>query len=220
MLCHLEGKSHEEAARLLSWPIGTVSSRLSRGRQLLRSRLKRRGLDVAPALFATNWLAGTPGALLSPLLESTVTAAVGSASAKAVSAVVLSLTHGVLRIMWLRKLGTISLAVLLLGGTMGSLGVWAHWPSAAEKTTSAPRPGAAATPDGSVAPARDAGTDQHPGPPPTRTPTAGEDARLADCPADCCGSDDCPPPYCPISLAANAFTKVVGYFHSSSGSHR
>ncbi len=31
VLCHLEGKSHEEAARLLRWPIGTLSSRLSRG---------------------------------------------------------------------------------------------------------------------------------------------------------------------------------------------
>ena len=76
------------------------------------------------------------------------------------------------------------------------------------------------TPDGSVAPARDAGSDQQPGQPPARTATAGEDARLADCPADCPGSEDCPPPYCPISLASNAFARVVGYFHSSSGSPR
>ena len=41
VLCHLEGKSQEEAARVLRWPIGTVNSRLSRGRRLLRSRLER-----------------------------------------------------------------------------------------------------------------------------------------------------------------------------------
>ena len=36
VLCHLEGKSHEEAARMLDWPVGTLSGRLSRGRQLLK----------------------------------------------------------------------------------------------------------------------------------------------------------------------------------------
>jgi RNA polymerase sigma factor (sigma-70 family) len=220
VLVHLEGKSHEEAARLLRWPIGTVSSRLSRGRQLLRSRLERRGLEVAPAMLAAIWLTGAPAAVAPPLLESTVTAAVGSASAKAVSALVLSLTHGVLKIMWLRKLKSISLAVLLIGGTMGTVGVWAHWPSGAAKT-SALQHRAAPAPDGSVTPARDAGSESQQAQPPAGIRSTGDDARLADCPSDCCdGSDDCPPPYCPISMAANAVSKVIGYFHSSSGSSR
>src|SRR5262249_54173146 len=43
LLCGLEGMTHAEAARHLHWPIGTVAGRLSRGRELLRSRLVRRG---------------------------------------------------------------------------------------------------------------------------------------------------------------------------------
>jgi RNA polymerase sigma factor (sigma-70 family) len=41
ILCYLEGKTYEEAARQLGWPKGTLSIRLSRGRDLLRKRLAR-----------------------------------------------------------------------------------------------------------------------------------------------------------------------------------
>ena len=44
VLCDLEGRTHEEAARHLGCPVGTVKSRLARGRGRLRDRLTRRGL--------------------------------------------------------------------------------------------------------------------------------------------------------------------------------
>ena len=47
VLCDLEGRSHDEAARHLGWPIGTVKSRQARGRDRLKARLTRRG--VAPS---------------------------------------------------------------------------------------------------------------------------------------------------------------------------
>ena len=37
ILCDLEGRTHREAASQLGWPIGTVSSRLSRARSMLAS---------------------------------------------------------------------------------------------------------------------------------------------------------------------------------------
>ena len=43
ILCDLEGRSHEQAARHLGWPVGTVKSRQARGRERLRDRLRRRG---------------------------------------------------------------------------------------------------------------------------------------------------------------------------------
>src|SRR4051812_21432331 len=42
ILCYLEGKTNEEVSQLLHWPVGTVKGRLSRARDLLRSRLTRR----------------------------------------------------------------------------------------------------------------------------------------------------------------------------------
>ena len=44
VLCYLEGLTHEEAAGRLRCPVGTVRSRLSRGRAMLKKRLIRAGL--------------------------------------------------------------------------------------------------------------------------------------------------------------------------------
>ena len=203
VLCHLEGKSHEEAARLLRWPVGTVSSRLSRGRQILRSRLERRGVTAPAAIFGANWMAGTATAVSVPLLESTVNAAIGFAASPTVSAVVLSLTQGVLRMMWLRRLRTIALAVFLFG-TVSGFAAWAHWPSAPANAKSG-----SSVRDAGPAP----GTTQ----PPAGPQAAGDDIRVADRPsADRPEpSNDDLPPYCPISMATSAFSRVMGHFRHS-----
>jgi len=49
VLSYLEGKTNEEVAAILNWPVGTVKGRLSRGRALLRSRLTRRGIALSTA---------------------------------------------------------------------------------------------------------------------------------------------------------------------------
>jgi hypothetical protein len=50
VLCCIEALSHNEAARQLNWPVGTVHGRLSRGRELLGRRLGRRGLAIPTAI--------------------------------------------------------------------------------------------------------------------------------------------------------------------------
>jgi RNA polymerase sigma factor (sigma-70 family) len=50
VLCELEGQPLEHAARSLGCPVGTVKSRLSRGRLILHARLSGRGLDPSRAV--------------------------------------------------------------------------------------------------------------------------------------------------------------------------
>jgi RNA polymerase sigma factor (sigma-70 family) len=78
VLCHVEGLRHEDAALKLGCPVGTIESRLSRARDLLRSRLTRRGL--APSQVATSvlLLPGNPAWLFQPppaVVDATVAAA-------------------------------------------------------------------------------------------------------------------------------------------------
>jgi RNA polymerase sigma factor (sigma-70 family) len=68
VLCYLEGLTHDEAAARLGWPAGTVKSRLARGREVLRSRLTRRGLAPSLAVFGTLLAARAATAALPPHL--------------------------------------------------------------------------------------------------------------------------------------------------------
>ncbi len=52
VLCVLEGHRHEEAAAKVGVPVGTLSARVSRGRQKLLNRLMARGLTSAMAATA------------------------------------------------------------------------------------------------------------------------------------------------------------------------
>jgi RNA polymerase sigma factor (sigma-70 family) len=74
ILCYLEGKTNEEVAELLKWPVGTVKGRLSRARDLLRSRLSRRGLALMAVFLVSALADGTVIADVVPprLLEETV----------------------------------------------------------------------------------------------------------------------------------------------------
>lgn len=50
ILCYFEGMTHDQAAVRLECPVGTIRSRMAKGRELLRSRLSRRG-GVPTPLF-------------------------------------------------------------------------------------------------------------------------------------------------------------------------
>jgi RNA polymerase sigma factor (sigma-70 family) len=84
VLCDLEGRSHDEAARHLGWPVGTVKSRQARGRDRLRARLVRRG--VAPAIGIGIGATTAEGATVSPALASATAAVAGRITANGLGA--------------------------------------------------------------------------------------------------------------------------------------
>jgi len=124
VLCDLEGRTHQEAARFLGWPIGTVKSRQSKGRAQLRDRLSRRGLGLAVAEAVVESLKQTAHAAIPmELSRGTVNAAMQQAgrllAGFVVSAQALALSRGTLRAMLWTRLRFLAVAALAVGIASG-----------------------------------------------------------------------------------------------------
>jgi RNA polymerase sigma factor (sigma-70 family) len=126
MLCYLEGKTNEEAAHQLQWPVGTVKGRLNRARALLRRRLARRGLSPSAGVLTSALVPAASAAPAGLLVITTKACLCFAASDAAIgglaSAQAVALTKGMLHTMFLSKLKIVAalvLAVALLGGAVG-----------------------------------------------------------------------------------------------------
>ena len=125
VLCYLEGKSNEEAARLLGWSLRSVTGRLARARGALHKRLARRSLAFSVAWLATATAQNSVSAALCAATVRTATlCAVGEvAAAGLVSPTVTHLAEGALKAMVLHqwKLASALAAVLMLATGSGFL---------------------------------------------------------------------------------------------------
>jgi RNA polymerase sigma factor (sigma-70 family) len=128
VLCYLEGRTNEEAARELGCPKGTVAVRLMRARERLRRRLERCRLLLPAALLAVV-LSGraraepVEAALAGTTIKAALGAAAGGTMTGAASAHAAALAQGAMRAMYLRKM-KLTVAFLIALGVIVGGGVW------------------------------------------------------------------------------------------------
>ena len=151
VLCELQGMTHEEAARRIGRPVGTVSARLSRARERLRGNLSRRGV-VLPATALGLALNSTQASAMPPaLVDSTIKIAMAvsaGVTAGVVPATIVSLSQGVAKSMFLTKLKVVSGVVLLSAASLGGVTVVAQQISAPRQASrpNVPAPNSVAAP--------------------------------------------------------------------------
>jgi RNA polymerase sigma factor (sigma-70 family) len=93
--CHLQGLTHEQAAARLGWPVGTVRSRLARGRERLRVGLLERGVAPSAAVLGLALSQRTASAAFpSSLISTTARTALAGSTGQVLAPAVLKLARG------------------------------------------------------------------------------------------------------------------------------
>ena len=139
VLCYLQGMTHEQAARQLHCPVGTVRSRLARGRGSLLRRITRRGLMIPAAAVASALESSARASIVPPhlsksLIKLATRFASGSASIAGgvgVSASVAALLEGVLSVTRIQKLASLATVLFAVGGLAVVVGV-SSYPAAGQ----------------------------------------------------------------------------------------
>jgi RNA polymerase sigma factor (sigma-70 family) len=138
VLCDLEGRSRQEAARQLRLPEGTLSSRLATARKTLARRLSRYGPALSGAVvalvLAERAAAGVSGALLRSVIKAATLVDKGPGAVAAVtSAQVVALSEGVLQAMKLTRFKA-GLFVLTVALAVAGASVTGYYALAGEPT--------------------------------------------------------------------------------------
>jgi RNA polymerase sigma factor (sigma-70 family) len=127
LLCGLEGRTQEEAARILGWTAGSLKGRLERGRKQLHARLSRRGWAFSGALLALGVSQGGTASAAAQLTAETLQAALAFAQGEcgAISAEVVELVESAVTSMTAAKV-KMGLALLLATSLAVGTGALAH----------------------------------------------------------------------------------------------
>jgi RNA polymerase sigma factor (sigma-70 family) len=140
-LCHMQGMTHDQAARQLNWPVATVKNRLTKGRLRLRAKLARRGLaPSAVAAGVNNALTCEARAAVPPELVRSTARAATACSTGAFPAAVTDLTRRAMKMTKWEKLKLVAAgAVAAFGLGLTAHGVSQHTPNGRFLTPAPPQ---------------------------------------------------------------------------------
>jgi RNA polymerase sigma factor (sigma-70 family) len=129
VLCYLQGKTNEQAARELGQPPGSMSRQLARARELLRDRLAHRGVTatallIGPALADAT--AAVPSVLTQQAVQAALLVAAGRSAAAAASAEAVSLATETIGAMQMIKLKMIAGLLLIVCAVAAGAAVFAY----------------------------------------------------------------------------------------------
>jgi RNA polymerase sigma factor (sigma-70 family) len=128
LLCYLEGKTQEEAARELGWTPTTVRGRLYRGRDLLKRRLTRRGISFGAGLLVSILSQSSASAAMAMLRKATIEAVLHHTAGKTgtISAEVVALAEEALPMIAAAKTRLVVGFLLALTIIAAAAGLLAH----------------------------------------------------------------------------------------------
>jgi RNA polymerase sigma factor (sigma-70 family) len=146
VLCYLQGKTHEEAAREIGLPRGSLAKRLAGAQELLRKRLTSRGIVLTAGLLATatveNAAVAVPAALTAATVKVATLFVAGEAlAAGAFSGTATALAEGAIKAMFATKIKTATAALLAVSLVSVGAGVVAHGAGGDQRTGDPTAPG-------------------------------------------------------------------------------
>jgi RNA polymerase sigma factor (sigma-70 family) len=160
VLCDLEGLTHDQAARELGWPIGTVKGRLARARERLRGRLTRRGLTLSVAMLVATCERSATAAVSESAAKAALQAGTGELAGRAaVSAVASALAEGAVWSMNMNTLTKFAATAAVLGAVATGSGALAWQGEGGSGKGEQRQTANSAAPAAKAAPATDVATE-------------------------------------------------------------
>jgi RNA polymerase sigma factor (sigma-70 family) len=122
LLCYLDGRTQDEAAKQLGWSLSTLRRRLNTGRERLRARMTRQGATLGAGLFAAFLVpTAARGALTAELQRAIVKTGIAASKGISIPASIAVLAKGGMGMTAVAKMSVCAIVALALSGVFAAV---------------------------------------------------------------------------------------------------